>query len=69
MVEMFSEMTKAMPRFDLYVDLFSSEIHLKYAVRDLYKDYVIFSVSTLRYLRKQPWRKNLLNATVPTDAT
>lgn len=58
------EITSAMPRFDLYIELFSTQSHLRDAVMNLYLDYMSFSISTISFLKKRPWSKSRMGPVV-----
>lgn len=57
---MLMEITTALPRFDLYIELFSTEDHLKEAVKNLYLDYVTFCIAAISFIKKRPLSKTML---------
>lgn len=55
-----AEFYKSLPHYDEYIQIYPDIPSLKYALRDLYNDYVDFSLLTIRYLRSSPLSELLI---------
>lgn len=53
-MEMFVEITSAMPRFDLYTKLFSTEVNLRKVVTSIYEKYINFTIDTIFFIKQKP---------------
>jgi hypothetical protein len=51
---MLASLTKEMPRFDKYMELYTSSIGLQRSMRDIYSAYADFCIQTIKFFRHKP---------------
>jgi hypothetical protein len=59
-VDVYEKMTRAMPRFHEYMELFPRRIGLQDALVRIYKSYLAFSESTFKFLSRNVLREPLI---------
>jgi hypothetical protein len=58
MTDMLNELSRTLPQFEDYMDLYPHSLKLEGLLRDLYQDYIDFCIQSFRFLSNKPFCTN-----------
>ena len=53
-MKQIEDLHRAMPLFHEHLDLYPSSARLRYALRDVFEDYIDYYIKIIKHLRRKP---------------